>query len=57
MTGLYRITYLVGEPMKPDTQTKISEMFKVDSADEAIAQVKTKHPTDLIKITSVAQLR
>ena len=61
MTGLYRITYLViqtgiSNPTPADA-LKISEMFEVDSAEAAIAQVKTKHPTDLIKITSVAQLR
>ena len=55
--GLYRTTYFVGEATKPDTYTKISEMIEANSPEEATAAIKTKHPTDLVKITSVSQLR
>jgi len=54
MTGLYRVTYFIGTP---DSQIKISEMLDANSAEEAIALVKAKHPTDLGKISSVAMLR
>jgi len=57
MTGLYCVTYLIGEAQRPETQMKISEMFPPDSSKEAIALVKTKHPTDLVRITSVAMLK
>jgi hypothetical protein len=55
--GLYRISFIIGEPLKPDTQTKISKMIEVENDAEAIAKVKADHPTDLVKITSVSQLR
>ena len=61
MTGLFRITYIIGSLDVSDEGTKMSVMLEVDSAEDAIAQIKAKYPItgtpNLKRITSVAQLR
>jgi hypothetical protein len=56
--GVYRVSYLIKDSSDPRFTTKMSEMIReVDSSEAAVADVKTRHPTDLVRIYSVAMLK